>query len=274
MEKIIFTDKKGFLEKVARMKVGGTKSLHIISDFDLTLTRADVNGKRAVTTWEVCQLGEEYIKERERQKAIYLPIEYDSSIPFEIKNEKMREWWKLHLGALIKYGLTKEMIDGGTLHASITPRQKLDELFSTTNSLGIPFVILSAGLGDVIYEFFSLRKMSYPNMHIISNFFTFDNNGKPTGFQDDIVHACNKSEAHLRGSGYLKDIESRRNVILLGDSPGDAEMVQGVDHENVIKVAFLNGKNDKLDAYKELFDVIITEDGGVDFVLDLLKSLE
>ena len=108
-----------------------TDKLHIISDFDLTLTRADVNGKRAVTTWEVCQLGEEYIKERERQKAIYLPIEYDSSIPFEIKNEKMREWWKLHLGALIKCGLTKEMIDGGTLHASITPRQKLDELFST-----------------------------------------------------------------------------------------------------------------------------------------------
>ncbi len=268
MEKIIFKNETEFKEKISKTKSQGLSSLHIIADFDLTLTNI-----HSVPTWEVCQLGDEYKKERDEHKSVYLPIEYDPNISLEVKNEKMNEWWKLHLGALIKYGLTKEMIDGGLLHTKMTPRNKLDELCRFTDINKVPFLILSAGLGDVIKEFFLLRKMLYSNMHIISNFFVFDEEGKPTGFQDDVVHSYNKSETHLRGKEYLKEIENRKNVILLGDSPGDVLMVKGLDHDNVIKIGFLNGKNEKLGAYKELYDVVILEDEGLGFVLELLNDL-
>lgn len=269
MEKVAFRNEEEFKEKVSKIKSQGLNSLHIISDFDLTLTK-----EGSVPTWEVCQLGDEYEKERDEYKAIYLPIEYDVNATLELKNEKMNEWWKLHLGALIKYGLNKQMIDSGILHSRMTPRDRLNELCEFSSKNSIPFLVLSAGLGDVINEFFLLRNMLYQNMHIVSNFFTFGENGKPIGFKGDIVHSYNKSETHLRGKSYAKEIEGRKNVILLGDSPGDVLMIEGIEHENVIKIGFLNGKQDRLEAYKELYDVVITEDAGVVFVLDILNDIK
>lgn len=269
MNNIIYQNEQEFKEKLAKIKSQGLNSLHIVADFDLTLTNTN-----SVPTWEVCPLGNEYVIERDRQKAIYLPIEYDPNLSLEVKNEKMDEWWKLHLSALIKYGLTKEIIDKGILHTKITPRERLSELCSFTNEKKIPFLILSAGLGDVIQEFFKLKNMLYSNMHIVSNFFIFNADGKPTGFQDDVVHSCNKSEVHLRGGVYMKEIENRKNVILLGDSPGDVDMVKGVDYDTVIKIGFLNGKTDKLEFYKKLYDVIITREEGLGFVVGLLNDFK
>lgn len=274
MDSIIFSNEKSFKSKIALMKAGGLKSLHIIADFDLTLTKHISDGKKCVPTWEVFQLGDDYIKEKEKLINFYQPIEHDPNVSLEVKTEKINEWWRSHLAALIKYGLTKEIINNGTLHSTMTPRQNLDTLFKFTEENDIPFLILSAGLGDVISEFFSMRNMLYRNMHIISNFFIFDKNGIPTGFQEDYVHSYNKHEVHLRGKPYMKDIEGRKNVILLGDSPGDVDMDKGISHENVMKIGFLNGKEERLEFYKSLYDVIITEDQGVDFVVELLEDLK
>ncbi len=116
--------------------------------------------------------------------------------------------------------------------------------------------------------------MLFNTIHIISNFFTFDASGKANGFADEIVHSFNKSEIHVAHKPYSKEVQERKNVILLGDSLGDVGMVQGFAHNVVLKIGFLNGDLAKLEAFKEVYDVVITEDEGVAFVHDIIKSLK
>lgn len=274
MQKIIFTNEQDFRNKVGAIKVQGLDSLHIISDFDMTLTRPSGDGKKAVSTWETFELSDEYVRERDRLVSIYQPIEFDPNIPLDIKKVKMQEWWSLHLEDIMMHGLTRKLIQDSATYGRIILREGLEKLCEFTHTRNIPFLIFSAGLGDVITELFSSRNIMRSNMHIVSNFFIFDSDGNPTGFKDDIVHSFNKTEVHLKGKPYVGEIINRNNLILLGDSLGDAAMGEGFPHKNIIKICFLNGRLENLNAYKELYDVIIIEDESMDFVLELLENLK
>lgn len=51
-------------------------------------------------------------------------------------------------------------------------------------------------------------------------------------------------------------------------------MVEGFDYDNLLCVGFLNEKvEENLDKYKENFDVIITNDGSMDWVNGFVESL-
>jgi len=64
----------------------------------------------------------------------------------------------------------------------------------------------------------------------------------------------------------------RDNRILLGDSIGDVTMLDGDD---VLRVGFLNDHvEEKMERYSEAFDVVITEDGSMEKVLELINALE
>ena len=63
-------------------------------------------------------------------------------------------------------------------------------------------------------------------------------------------------------------------MILLGDGLGDVTMAEGIPHEVVLKVGFLNDKVEQLlPKYKEIYDVIVTNDGSMDVVVELLKEI-
>ncbi|HEY1037019.1 MAG TPA: hypothetical protein VGE62_00390 [Candidatus Paceibacterota bacterium] len=269
-----FKDKKAFDKKIAVLADLGLDNLHIVADFDKTLTAAYANGKPAIQTWETFELGEEYDAEKSRMTAMYQPVEYDRSVPIETKKEKMDEWWRLHLEALIKHGLTRGHIEAGVSHKRITPRDGLHELCAFASGHGVPLLVFSAGLGDVIQELFRANGLLSGNLHIVSNFFVFDEAGIPTGFKDRVVHSYNKSEVQLGESAYAGELKGRKNVLLLGDSLGDVHMADGMPHDCIIRIGFLNGNAALLDAYLEAFDAVIVEDVGLDPVLELLKSVE
>ena len=51
-------------------------------------------------------------------------------------------------------------------------------------------------------------------------------------------------------------------------------MAEGIPHEVVLKVGFLNDKVEQLlPKYKEIYDVIVTNDGSMDVVVELLKEI-
>ena len=81
-----------------------------------------------------------------------------------------------------------------------------------------------------------------------------------------------------------KVLPGRDQVILLGDSLGDVHMADGLSaltgndsaefDLNVVKVGFLNTKvRESLPKYKAVYDVLIFDDGSLQYVNTLLHNL-
>lgn len=76
---------------------------------------------------------------------------------------------------------------------------------------------------------------------MVSNFLNYnENSNEILGFKEKPIDVFSKNEYALKGTEYYKLIENRDNVILLGDSIGDAGMADGMPHCNaVLKIGFL-----------------------------------
>lgn len=69
----------------------------------------------------------------------------------------------------------------------------------------------------------------------------YDEQGIIQGFQAAPIHIFNKNEYALKGTEYYDMVQSRDNVILMGDSVGDAGMADGMEHANaVLKIGFIH----------------------------------
>jgi len=111
------------------------------------------------------------------------------------------------------------------------------------------------------------------NIHTIGNSFEFNKNGKAVGIKK-IVHVFNKNEMSIKELPVYDKLLNRKNVILLGDSLGDLGMIEGFDHDNLIKIGFLNENIEKsLEEYKKNYDVVILNDGDFGFVNELVGGV-
>lgn len=136
-------------------------------------------------------------------------------------------------------------------------------LFHTLERYDIPIMIFSAGLGDVVQEFIVQQCGNFRNMKVVSNFMSFNSTtNRITGFQGKLIHVFNKNESVLLDTEYEKLIENRRNVILIGDSIGDAHMADGFPSiSNKLKIGFLNDNVENfLPIYMDVFDIVIIKD--------------
>jgi len=115
-------------------------------------------------------------------------------------------------------------------------------------------------------------------MHVVGNRIRTDENGIIVGFNEPVIHVFNKNEMALKNNSsaaWFESVSHRKNMILLGDSLGDVGMAAGLtDAGAILKIGFLNHKEDVyLPKYKEVYDVIILDDGTFDFAYDLLQEI-
>ncbi len=56
----------------------------------------------------------------------------------------------------------------------------------------------------------------------------------------------------------------RKNIIIIGDTIDDTNMVANLEYENVIKIGFLNGTDSEKEraAYLKKYDMVIVNDGS------------
>ena len=159
-------------------------------------------------------------------------------------------------------------------------RENVEEFLELMKEKRVPLLILSAGLGDVIDCLFEVwfGEKYEDIMYTISNFLLFDEEtGIAKLFKGDTIHIYNKKEVKVLESDFGKkfDIQQRRNVILVGDSEGDIHMAEGIDHDCVLKVGFLNKNSEEaLKHYSEIFDIVLVEDFTFNFINDILKELK
>jgi len=281
MPDLLIVNKKNFEEKKKQFIEGGLNKIHILSDFDRTLTKAFVNGEKTPSLISELRrrnyISEEYSKSAQALADKYHPIEIDTSIPLAKRKKAMHEWWTKHFELLIKSGLNKKHLEQIIKEGIIQIREGSLELLDFLHNHNIPLVIMSsAGLGsDSISMFFQKYRKMYNNIYIISNVYEWDKNGNAKRVKEPIIHCMNKDETIVKDYPQIfKKIEDRKNVLLLGDSIDDIDMIKGFDYKTLIKIGFLNENIEaNLKAYKNTYDIIILNDGKMEYIKRLLKEI-
>ncbi|XP_076937537.1 uncharacterized protein LOC143605355 [Bidens hawaiensis] len=277
-------------QKKAAIRLAGPSKLQVIADFDNTLTRFWVDACRGQSSHGLIQQeNPEYNAKRDELFNYYHPIEYDPQLPIDEKTKLMEEWWgKVH-DLLIEGGLTYDAIRNSVSSALIAFRDGVAELFEFLEERGIPVLVFSAGLADIIEEVLRQKlHRTFKNVKIVSNRMKFDDNGNLVSFTGKLIHSLNKNEHALEMAASLHEqlgetddqmidsasLRKRTNVLLLGDHMGDLRMSDGLDYETRISVGFLNQNvENSLDIYRKGYDIVYLDDAPMSGVVKLVSEL-
>eukprot|EP00088_Acartia_fossae_P020169 TRINITY_DN21822_c0_g3_i1.p1 TRINITY_DN21822_c0_g3~~TRINITY_DN21822_c0_g3_i1.p1 ORF type:complete len:299 (-),score=49.93 TRINITY_DN21822_c0_g3_i1:541-1437(-) len=255
---------------------GGFPQLQFIVDFDYTLTRSHKNGEPVDCSWGVLEnykeLGVDYVQKTNALRAKYHPIELDLSISLEEKIPHMVEWYTTANHLLTEAGVHRSWFPEMIKDSSCELRDDTDVMLSSLQEHNVPCLILSAGLGDLILELLKHFKVYHENVKVVSNFCKYDEDGLIIGLKQPMIHMYNKSESSFSDP----ELETRHNVILLGDSLGDLHMADGVEKLNVVlSIGFLNKKiEENLSLYKEKFDIVLVDDQTMDFPMAIIDAIK
>ena len=276
---IIISNEKELKEKIKEIKKQGKEKFHVIADFDRTLTKGSLNGDVKITSIinRIAMggyLNPDYSKKSSELYDKYYAIEKDPKIPIKEKTKEMENWWREHNQLLVKSGLSLEVMKKVVKKEDPYFRNKVSDFFDLLNKNQIPLIILSSSRGEMIKLFLEKYNFMKNNTHIIANRFEFDKNGKVIGYEEPVIHLLNKSEASIKELPIYDDLLKRKNVLLLGDSLGDLGMIEGFPYENLITLGFLNENiNENLESYKKAYDIVVLNDGSMDYVNGLLKKI-
>ncbi|KAI9315417.1 HAD-like domain-containing protein [Obelidium mucronatum] len=234
--------------KVRTIEAKGIDALHVISDFDMTMTRFWHNGTRSPSTHAVLtrshRVSDEFRTETDALYKKFYPMEISTTLSFEEKYKAMEEWWSTAHERIVALKLSRHDLKDivATTQAPVVFRDGIHEVVKVCEGFGMPFLVFSAG----IY-----------GSHL---------NDICVAFEDPLIHTFNKNESGVHGAPYQAAVESRPNVILMGDSLGDLNMKDGVAHEISLTIGFLNHDTDVyLEKYLAAFDVVVLDDSPMTF---------
>ncbi|KAI9296834.1 HAD-superfamily hydrolase [Neoconidiobolus thromboides FSU 785] len=280
LKNVYFSDEAKVKQKVANILQDGANKLHIISDFDMTISKFWVNGDRNVGSHAVLtKTGIVSDKFKENEKALfekYYPFEISQTLSYEEKYQKMVEWWTLVHQAFIDEKLTYQAIKEGLDTFNMVYRDGSNDFFKLANQKGLPLIVFSAGLADIIEILLQNKGYLNDNVHVVSNSMIFDTKEPKNiiDFKEPLIHVLSKGVIKFEGMKFYNEIENRSNGLLLGDSLGDVCMKGGLNHNNLLTIGFLNyDVENLLPKYLDKFDVVIAADDSMEWVNDLLEKL-
>ncbi|KAG7396868.1 5'-nucleotidase, cytosolic III [Phytophthora boehmeriae] len=279
-----------FARKWKKFSTDRLDKLVVIADFDYTLTPAyKPTDDQALSTHKLIMASEALGPDAETVANEifnkYYPIEQSGKLSKEEKLPYMIEWWTTTHGLMIKHGVTKKSIEEAVEASDMELREGFMEIFSLLARENVPTLIFSAGLYDVIHAVLNKEYAKTPakippkNVHVVSNMMRFDESGKVVDFDGTLIHSLNKNASALAETEFWKQcqLEKRHNILLLGDSLGDANMADGLDfqEDEIVRIGFLNdGSEEKLDLYLQHFDVVLTNDSSLLPVELLLHQIQ
>ena len=261
--------KKGTLE---RIKNWSDDSIYVLADFDRTITVGDSEGSWSILS-KSDKVAKGYKKEAREIYNYYRPIEVDESLDEDIKNDLMVEWWNKHINLFVKYQIPEEIISTAARDLNIMKfRAGGREFLESMRDRKIPVVIISAGIGNFIEQFFEVNNCKFENIFIVSNFIKFEK-GIAVGISDTVIHSLNKNEVALSEEIKAK-LGERKNIILMGDCIGDVKMAKKEYREDALKIGFLEENIEESKPYYEAeFDVVCTDNTGFGELSEKLKIL-
>ncbi|XP_053517313.1 7-methylguanosine phosphate-specific 5'-nucleotidase isoform X3 [Artibeus jamaicensis] len=205
----------------------------------------------------------------------YYPIEIDPHRTIKEKLPHMVEWWTKAHDLLCQQRIQKCQIAQVVRESNAMLREGYQTFFNTLHQNDIPLFIFSAGIGDVLEEIIRQMRVLHPNIHIVSNYMDFDEEGFLQGFKGQLIHTYNKNSSVCENSSYFQQLQGKTNILLLGDSMGDLTMADGVPGvENILKIGFLNDKvEERRERYMDSYDIVLEKDETLDVVNGLLQHI-
>ena len=275
---IIISNSRNLERIIKSISKGGTEKLHVLSDFDKTLTKAFIEGQEVHSI--IAQIREgKYLTPDYSPRAHalfdrYHPVEIDLRIPLKEKKKAMHEWWDMHFKLIAECGLDKKVMMEIVRKRKLRFREGALEFIDLLHQHNIPLVIMSAAPGDMLRMYLEQEKRLYDNVYILANLFEFDRGGRVVRVKEPIIHSMNKDETALQDFPVFEVIKDRRNVVLLGDSLGDVGMIEGFDYSSLLKIGFLNeNAENNLKAYRKSYDVVVLNDSDMNYVNELMRRI-
>lgn len=231
--------------------------IYILTDFDGTITR-DSSDSSWASIFKNPNVTDEFIQESIRIFNYYHKYEIDENIPLEEKMLIMSEWYNKNIETLKKFGITEQTINYSADNESIMSfRDGAKEFLEEMHDKGIPIIVISAGVGNIIQQFLTNNGCNFPNIYICSNFLQYKD-GIIQGVRDNnLIHPLNKNEISLPAHIQEKVI-NRNNIILLGNSISDINMAN--NKKKTYRIGFLDEKvKDRICAFQEKYDVVCTD---------------
>ncbi|MFH1399739.1 MAG: haloacid dehalogenase-like hydrolase [Candidatus Woesearchaeota archaeon] len=248
-------------KKLAEFRKGGKENLLIVSDFDRTLTKEFTDAGLPNSTYAALRnsglMPEEYSRLNKEWYEKYHKIELSREVSVEQKMPLMIEWWEMVMRSMFEYGLTAEVIKQIVGNRVVQMRPGFGDFLEAASE--VPLIIVSAGVGDIIQGIIN-GYGRFDNVNVVSNFLDF----KRKCYKSEIVHALNKTGSFISRQPWF---EARKNVIVLGDTPDDLAVLEGLPYDSAIKFGF-SGRTDALEGY----DVIV-RDGRMDCVVETIREI-
>ncbi len=235
-------------------------NFYVVMDFDMTITIPGSDN-----SWSILE-NPDFVdpclkKEARTLFKQYYTYENDYNLDKYMKTKYMVEWYQKNMDLFFKYNLTYDALINCVQNSNVSFRNNAKDFLGFLYKNNIPVIIVSAGIGNVIYEFLKFNNCLYDNIFIISNFLDFENN-KVLPFNKEMIHSCNKSIRKLPENFYKK-IRDRIYILLFGDLIEDLNMVPTNLRENTLSFGFLERQiDDNLKFYLDAFDVVLTDNSS------------
>ncbi|GAB1861425.1 5'-nucleotidase [Camponotus japonicus] len=278
LKHVYIKDEVALLKTINTILQGGANNLKVVTDFDLTLTKQHINGIRSLSSFGMfrkCkQLPQYYLDEAKCLYNKYRPIEIDPHLSLDEKTIAMQDWMTAAHNILKGIEFNPHEIEEVAQECNDILRDGTREILEKLYNARVPIVVFSAGLGDMVEAVLKYNNALFDNVKIISNFLKYKGN-QLDGFNNDVfIHAYNKNECAL-AEDYLTVLGKRQNVLLMGDTTGDASMVDEIeDTKTVLKIGFLYDHVEaSLNSFMEKFDIVLVDDQTMRVPMEILQSI-
>lgn len=245
--------------------------LHLVLDFDRTLTVALNPDDDGATTWQILMrhLPTAGQDEYHRLYAQYRPLEISGDMDaatYTIWRDAVLDLFVQNKVSLLD--IEKDFLD------SVNIRPGAVELLRICRQLRIPTVILSAGVKDVIDILLAAADVQADL--VLSTQLLTDDAGKVIGWDPEtVVNTMTKRESSLTAMSSIR--RERPFCILVGDSLEDADMADG--DANVLRVRVIDPRagerkplEQELAQTYERFDAAIT-DNSLQPIVEIIGQL-
>ena len=279
------------------------KNLVLVTDFDFTITKR-FNYQKNISLFSSYRFYDESLIGGDQQKILeiqnqlcnkYMKYETDASYDKTIREKKVHEFYSKSLDVYINPNFTRNSIGKmlKKLKEKFELRKYTKDLFEMLIKLGIPIIIVSGGVKEVIIDL--LKKciknfesyLTQKKIIIIANDLYFEEGKGCVGHSTDVIYAFNKS--NFVKETIKKNFPDVKNVIVMGDHVNDYDSVQDLEitKNNIIGFGFVNIKPEfmedetkkeiikkNVEDYKNIYDINLVGDTDFSFIIKLLKLFE